>query len=321
MTLAQDIRFGFRMLAKKPWFTVMVTLVLGVGIGANATVFTLVNAVLFRSLPFEDPDRIVYVGNSEPKKNQDDIGTSFPDFRDWRAHTRKLESMAAFETQTMNVSDGNSPPERYSGVRLTANAFSVIGQKPLLGRDFRPDEEARGAAPVVLLGYSVWKDRYAGDPGVLGRTIRVNDVPATVIGVMREGMGFPFHNDIWMPLVVTDSADKRSARGMAVFGKLRSGATIAESRAEMDLLGKQLEKEYPQSNQGVTTFVKAYNDQFNGGPIRVVFLALLGAVGFVLLIACANVANLLLARSLARTREMSIRTALGASRWRVVRHL
>ena len=321
MSLFQDIRFGIRMLRREPGFTAVVAIALALGIGVNTTVFTLVNAVLFRGLPFAHSERVMYLSSNNHSKNETDIGVSYPDLRDWRAQSRTFQGLAGFNQREVVIADSGNAPERYTGYRVTANTFSLVGQAPVLGRDFLPEEDRAGAGAVCILGHSIWESRYGRDPNILGRSIRLNDVPATVVGVMPKDMKFPLNADLWMPLVPTAEFEKRDARRVQVFGRLADGASLEQARTELEQIGRRLEKSYPATNQGLTPLVKSYNDQFNGGAIRVVFLALLGAVGFVLLIACANVANLLLARSLARSREISIRTALGAGRWRVIRQL
>ncbi len=321
MTLMQDLRFASRMLVKTPGFTAVVVAVLALGIGVNTTVFTLVNAVLFRGLPFEHADRVMHLSCSNLPQGRERIGVSYPDYRDWRSQAKVFEDLAAFQFISADLSDNKTTPERYDAARLSANAFPLIGQKPILGRNFRPEEERAGAPAVCILGYGIWKTRYGGDSAILGKTIRVNDIPTTIVGVMAEGMRFPVTQDLWLPLVATAELEKRDQRALTVLGRLAESTTLPEARAEMDTIAKRLQHEYAKTNQGIAAVIQPYNDAFNGGPIRIIFLALLGAVGFVLLIACANVANLLLARAMSRAREVSIRAALGASRWRVIRQL
>jgi predicted permease len=321
MSLAQEVKFGVRLLAKDRGLTAVAVLALALGIGANTTIFTLVNAVLFRGLPFDPDHRILYLSASNPSRNVRFLDLSYPEFQDWRAESKRFEGLAGMSGFTLNLSDRESPPERYNGLRITPNSFSLIRQAPILGRDFLPEDEKPGAASVVILGHGIWQNRYGGRPDILGRTVRLNDAPAEIIGVMPQGFRFPVNADLWVPLVPEGNWTKRDFRAMWAFGKLADAATLEEARSELSTIARRLEAEYKSTNEGVVPVVMPYNDRFNGGEIRTVFLALLGAVGFVLLIACANVANLLLARSFSRTREVSIRMALGASRWRVVRQL
>jgi predicted permease len=224
----------------------------------------------------------------------------------------------------MNISDEGRAPERFQGPYISANAFTLIGQQPLIGRGFLSEDDRPGAAAVVILGNGVWKNRYGSDPSVLGRNIKVNEIPATVIGVMPEGFKFPTGADLWMPLVQMPqlTEQKRDARNnLDVFGRLGAGVTIAQAQAEMNTVAGKLAHDYPDTNKDISARVMTFNERVNGGPIKLIFLSLMGAVGFVLLIACANVANLLLARSASRAREMGVRISLGASRWRIVRQL
>src|SRR5476649_2291489 len=321
MNLLQDLRFAVRLLIKDRWFTAVAVIALALGIGVNATVFTFVNAVLIRGLPFNHPDRILVVGTRDARGR--DRGASYPDFEDWRAATRTFAGLSAYSSQTMNVSDEGRTPERFQGPYLSANTFTLIGQQPLLGRDFLPEDDRLGAAAVVMLGNGVWKNRYGSDPSVLGRTIKVNEVPATVIGVMPEGFKFPQEADLWMPLAQMSRLleQKRDARNIDVFGRLAGTVTKRQAQSEMDTIARKLEGDDPDTNTNTSGRVMTFNERVNGGPIRLIFLSLMGAVGFVLLIACANVANLLLARSAGRAREMSVRISVGASRWRIVRQL
>jgi predicted permease len=322
MGLWQDVQFAIRLLVKDKWFTLVAATALALGIGVNATVFTFVNAVLIRGMPFEDPDRILALNSFDAGRSRD-MGVSYLDFRDWTASTQTFAALSAYTGQTMNVSDEGKAPERFTGALLSANTFRLVRVAPLLGRDFLPDEDTPGGAAVVMLGNGVWKNRYGSDPGIIGKTIRINDAPAVVIGVMPEGFKFPFNADLWQTLAAVSNLEKqpRGSRNFEIIGRVRADQSPEQARAEMLEIGRRLAEEYPDTNKDIRPKVQTINERQNGGPIRAVFLSLMGAVGFVLLIACANVANLLLARSAHRAREISVRVSLGASRGRIVRQL
>jgi putative ABC transport system permease protein len=322
MGLWQDLQFALRLLIKDKWFTVVAAGALALGIGVNATVFTFVNAVLIRGLPFSDPDRIMALDSRDPVRDRN-MGVSYLDFKDWRGASKTFTTMAIYTGSTMNVSDAGRAPERFNGAIVSANLFGLIGQGPVIGRNFLPEDDRPGATAVVMLGSGVWKNRYGSDRGVIGRTIRVNDIPSVVIGIMPDDFKFPFNTDLWQPLSAIQDLEnqKRNARGLEVMGRLAPGVTRAQAQAELLTIGNQLSKDYSDTNKGIQPRVRTYNERAAGGPIRAIFLSLMGAVAFVLLIACANVANLLLARSAHRSREMAVRVSLGATRWRIVRQL
>jgi putative ABC transport system permease protein len=317
----QDVRLAARLLLKDKWYTAVAVIALGLGIGANSTIFTFVNAVLIRGLPYEDSHRLMYINMTSPGEGRQLIGVSYADFEEWREQSRTFEDLGANRGGTMNVSDSERPAERVAGVWLSANAFGLIGQQPLIGRNFLPGEDAPGAQPVTIVGYGLWQNRYGGDPAILGRTIRVNELPARIVGVMPQGMKFPNTAEMWMPLVPDAEARRRTTRMLGVFGRLRPGVTREQAQAEIASFAASAAQRFPDTNTGISVLVQPYNERFNGGPIKLLFFSLMGAVGLVLLIACANVANLLLARSASRAREMALRVSIGATRWRIVRQL
>jgi len=320
MILFEDIRFGARTMAKNPGFTLVAVVALALGIGANATVFAITNGVLFKSMPFVS-DRILYLSMRNPTRGQRRVGLSYPDYRDWRAQAKSFDAMGAYRFTVANLSDKSGVPSRFNVAEVSANTFSIIGQKPVLGRDFTADDEKAGAAAVAILGYGIWENRYGKSATILGQSIRINDVPTTVIGVMQRDLKFPIDAELWTALVPKADSEKREARGLGAFGEMAKGQTEKSAAAEIEGIARNLEKEYAATNQGLTPVVHTFSEEFNGPEVRMLLAALMGAVAFVLLIACANVANLLLARAVDRSREISIRIALGAGRWRVIRQL
>lgn len=320
MGLLRDVKFGLRLLARNPLFACVAVATLALGIGANSTIFTLVNGVFLRGLPFENPHEIVGLGMFDSTRGPGRGPLSYQDFLTFRSESRSFSGLGAFAGTPMDVSDQEAAAERITGASISASTFSVLRQRPILGRDFIPADEQPDAEPVVLLGYGLWQSRYGGDPGVIGRSIRINLQTHTVVGVMPTGEGFPNGAQAWVPLVPRDdSRENRGQRTMQSFGRLAAGIGIEQATAEVSTIANALAQSYPDTNRNMDAMVVP----FIALPTQItaVFTALQGAVGFVLLIACANVASLLLCRAVDRMRETSIRAALGAGRWLIVRQL
>ncbi len=320
MTIVEDVRYGFRTMAKSPGFAAVAILALALGIGVNATVFAITDAVMFKNMPFVS-DRILYLQTRDADRPRFTSGASDPDFRDWGAQSKTFEALATYDLEAANVSDKGGVPARYRVSSVTPNIFSMVGQQPVLGRDFSDADGKPGAAPVVILGDTIWTERYGRNPAVLGSTIRINSVPTTVIGVMRPAFRFPFDSEMWTAYVPGANSEKRNVRERGAIGKLALGATPISAQAEMDGLARNLGVAYPETNKNITIAVKTLFDLNLDNDTKTLVAALMGAVFFVLLIACANVANMLLARAVGRSREISIRIALGAGRWRIIRQL
>ena len=319
-TLLQDLRYGARMLLRKPGFTAVAALTLALGIGANTAIFSVVNAVLLRSLPFDRPEQLVRIWESNPPANIPSFSASFPNFSDWRAQNEVFEEMAAYREDGFNLTTG-AGPERLTGARVTAGFFPTLGVAPAEGRMFLPEEDRPGGERVLVVSHGMWQQRFGADPQIVGRQLTVDGQTFTVVGVMPRGFTFPQDGtEIWVPYALDPQQAERAAHFLRVIARLKPGVTLERAQMDMDVIARRLEQSYPKSNTGWRMTMLGLHEAISG-EIRTTLLVLLAAVGLVLLIACLNVANLLLARAAARSREIAIRSALGARRGRIIRQL
>ncbi|MCA1586921.1 MAG: ABC transporter permease [Acidobacteria bacterium] len=301
-SLAQDVRYAWRGMRRSP------------------AVFTVTNAVLFKGFrSISGNDRILYIGT---QNNGRGCCVSYPDFEDWREQATSFEGLGAVADVRITFSDTSGVAESYSATLVTANTFQLLGRTPIVGRDFAAADELPGAAPVAILTHGFWERRYGRNTAIVGHTVRINGVPTAVIGVMPQDFSFPQNQDLWMPLVPTANLQRREARRLwFAFGRMASDVTVTSARAELEAIGSRLASAYPRTNMGWVPRPLTFTEFFIGRNATMTYGAMWGAVGFVLLIACANLANLTMARAIGRPRELSLRIALGARRWRVVRQL
>ena len=318
-SLRQDLLLGLRSLRKEPASAIIASITLALGIGLCSVAFSLVYGVFFRGLDVPEANRLTIIFRANPSREMDEMWVTVHDFHDWKAQQTTFEGLAHYSSGTVNLA-GADGPERYDGGFVSANLFDVLGVRPILGSAFRPGDDAAGAPLTVVLGHEVWANRYSSDSAIVGKSVVVNGEPAIILGVMREGFKFPQQQALWVAQRDTRAANPDRARspGFKVIGRLKDGVSLDQAKAQMAQIAQRLAQEYPQSNEGITTQFQTVTEDDTGPELIAVFGAMQVATLFVLLIAIANVANLLMARATLRTREAAVRTALGASRLRVV---
>jgi len=319
-----DFRLAVRQLANHRSLTMAAVVALALGMSATTTMFTIIHGVYLRDLPFSDPERIVGIGTRYVNRGPNALDNwSMPDLQDLQQSALLFDGIVAADEEAMDVVDDAHAAERFTGAWVSPNVFEILGHRPVLGRGFVADDGRPGGSAVVVLSHAVWTRRYARDPEIVGKDVRVNGIVSTVIGVMDEGFRFPTGSDLWQPLSIRtgDRISDRGNRNLDVFGRLAAGRTIAQAQADLERVMERLAREFPETNEGVTAVVRPFRELSTSGPIRTVFAGLMGSGAFLLLIACANIGNLLLVRGASRVREVTVRMALGATRWQVVRHL
>jgi len=317
--LGNDVRQSFRALAARPGTSILAMLALALGIGLTTTMFSIVQGAFLRGLPFEDSDRIMYVGRANSARPDRPNSTTIHDFLDWRQNQKSFEQLAAFSTTSVVVTGGMAP-ERYRAARFTANLLPLLRVKPVLGTGFTEADCQKGAPAVALMAHRVWVNQFRQDPSVLEQVVRINGVPTKIVGVLPPKFGFPQTQDLWLPLELTPGVKRGEGSFIEVAGRLKDGITLSQAQTDLAAIAKRLEQQYPE-NKDVMVAVVSFVRRFIGGEVINTLLSMLGAVFGVMLIACANVTNLQLARAAERARDVAVRTALGAGRSRIIRQM
>jgi putative ABC transport system permease protein len=321
-TLWQDIRFGLRTLAKSPGFTAVAIVALALGIGANTAIFSIADAFLLKPLNIPDPEHLVVVAELAPGQTKDTNSVSGANFVDWKAQTSSFDGLGTFQWDDVNLTSPAALPEKVQGFKVSSNLFQLCGEQPLFGRTFLPEEDQPGHDGVTVIGQRLWERRFGADPNIIGKELHIDGRPYSVIGIMRKSFDFPQTAELWLPIALTPQQlqDRRNHMFMTL-GKLKPGVTLASAGAEMKTIARRLSDAYPATNHNWSARVVPIRVYELGDDTIQYTVILLGAVGFLLLIVCANVANLQLVRGASRHKEMAIRVALGGSRWRLARQL